>query len=137
MESDAVGRGFISLGRAGALHMTPPSPPTFTAHGGVNEIVGATVSLQGRLAFDKQYESWSAAGGLARTVGAFVEGAANFVASLGIPLKIAIALMGVMVASFAGTTMDTACRLQRYVVQELARTFLPRAAGACVRDVWV
>ena len=30
--------------------------------------------------------------------------------------------MGVLVASFAGTTLDTACRLQRYVVQELAAT---------------
>jgi carbon starvation protein len=30
--------------------------------------------------------------------------------------------MGVLVASFAGTTLDTACRLQRYVVQELAST---------------
>ena len=30
--------------------------------------------------------------------------------------------MGVFVASFAGTTLDTACRLQRYVVQELAST---------------
>jgi carbon starvation protein len=28
--------------------------------------------------------------------------------------------MGVLVASFAATTMDTACRLQRYVTQELA-----------------
>jgi carbon starvation protein len=33
-----------------------------------------------------------------------------------------VALMGVLVASFAGTTLDTACRLQRYVVQELAAT---------------
>ena len=96
------------------------------------DILHERYRLAGRLAFDKQYESWSAAGGLARTVGAFVEGAANFVASLGIPLKIAIALMGVMVASFAGTTMDTACRLQRYVVQELASTFLPkRVAMSC------
>ena len=30
--------------------------------------------------------------------------------------------MGVLVASFAGTTLDTACRLQRYVIQELAAT---------------
>ena len=30
--------------------------------------------------------------------------------------------MGVFVASFAATTMDTACRLQRYVTQELAAT---------------
>ena len=45
---------------------------------------------------------------------------------MGIPAGIAIALMGVLVASFAGTTLDTACRLQRYVVQELARTLLPK-----------
>ena len=30
-------------------------------------------------------------------------------------------------ASFAATTLDTACRLQRYVVQELASTFAPRS----------
>ena len=34
-------------------------------------------------------------------------------------------MMGVLVASFAGTTLDTATRLQRYVVQELAGTLLP------------
>lgn len=34
--------------------------------------------------------------------------------------------MGVLVASFAGTTLDTATRLQRYVVQELAATFASR-----------
>jgi carbon starvation protein len=32
-----------------------------------------------------------------------------------------LALMGVFVASFAGTTLDTSTRLQRYVVAELAR----------------
>jgi carbon starvation protein len=34
--------------------------------------------------------------------------------------------MGVFVASFAATTLDTACRLQRYVVQELAGNLAPR-----------
>ncbi len=92
-----------------------------------------STSLTGRLAFLKQYESWGAAGGLAATVGAFVTGAANLVKALGVPEGMAIALMGVLVASFAGTTMDTACRLNRYVVQELARTFLPRrGALGCV-----
>ncbi len=66
--------------------------------------------------------SWDLAGGLAAKVGAFVEGAGNFVASLGIPRPIAVALMAVMVASFAATTLDTATRLQRYVIQELATT---------------
>ena len=37
--------------------------------------------------------------------------------------------MGVLVASFAGTTLDTACRLQRYVVQELAATLGGKTAG--------
>jgi carbon starvation protein len=82
--------------------------------------------LVGEAAWQTRYESWSAAGGLAAKVGAFVDGAANFLKSMGIPGGIAVALMGVLVASFAGTTLDTACRLQRYVVQELAATFLPR-----------
>lgn len=33
--------------------------------------------------------------------------------------------MGVFVASFAATTLDTACRLQRYVVQELSSALAP------------
>lgn len=53
-------------------------------------------------------------------VGAFVEGSANFLQAMGIGTAFAVALMGVFVASFAATTMDTACRLQRYVTQELA-----------------
>ncbi|MCZ6816867.1 MAG: carbon starvation protein A [Planctomycetota bacterium] len=78
--------------------------------------------LSGPVAWQNRYDSWSAAGGLAAKVGAFVEGAANFVASLGIPIKVAVALMAVLVASFAATTLDTATRLQRYVIQELAST---------------
>ena len=90
--------------------------------------------LQGQLAFLKRYQSWSAAGSLSAMVGAFVDGAANLIASMRIPREMAVALMGVLVASFAGTTMDTACRLQRYVVQELARGLLPRVKGpACGR----
>ncbi len=78
--------------------------------------------LTGQAAWTAQYGDWTAAGALAAKVGAFVQGSANFLQSLGIAPPIAIALMGVLVASFAGTTLDTACRLQRYVVQELAAT---------------
>ncbi|MEQ8850890.1 MAG: carbon starvation protein A [Phycisphaerales bacterium] len=89
-----------------------------------------TWTLRGDLAFARRYESWSAAGSLSRKVSAFVDGAANMIAAAGIPLSWATALMAVMVASFAATTMDTACRLQRYVIQELSRVFLPRVEGA-------
>jgi carbon starvation protein len=40
------------------------------------------------------------------------------------------ALVGVLVASFAGTTLDTATRLQRYVVQELAGTLVAKLPGS-------
>ncbi|MFQ3671514.1 MAG: carbon starvation CstA family protein, partial [Verrucomicrobiia bacterium] len=78
------------------------------------------VEVFGQAAWEMQYGDWQRAGGLAATVGAFVGGSANFLGALGIPWEMAVALMGVFVASFAGTTMDSSCRLQRYVIQELA-----------------
>jgi len=86
----------------------------------------ASGTLFGVEAFESRYSSWSAAGGLAQKIGAFVEGSANFLKALGIPASFAIALMGVFVTSFAATTLDTACRLQRYVVQELAASLIDR-----------
>jgi carbon starvation protein len=69
------------------------------------------------------YGDWAKADfGLGTKVGAFVAGAANFLTAIGISQEVAIAIMGVLVASFAGTTLDTATRLQRYVIQELSGT---------------
>lgn len=83
-------------------------------------------TLTGEAAWLSRYASWGAASGLGAKVSAFVDGSANFLHALGIPVSTAVALMGVLVASFAGTTLDTACRLQRYVVQELASTLVGR-----------
>ncbi len=80
------------------------------------------VMVFGQAAWEQRYSSWATANGLGAKVGAFVDGAANFLTALHVPMGVAIALMGVLVASFAGTTLDTACRLQRYVVQEIAST---------------
>ncbi len=90
--------------------------------------------LTGTSAYMARYSSWQAAAGLGAKVGAFVDGSANFLMAMGIPGSVAVALMGVLVASFAGTTLDTACRLQRYVIQELASTFVNRdpITGAAV-----
>ncbi|MBT17047.1 MAG: carbon starvation protein A [Verrucomicrobiales bacterium] len=79
-------------------------------------------TLVGEEAYMARYGSWGGAKGLASKIGAFVDGSANFLKALGISSAFAIALMGVFVASFAATTLDTACRLQRYVIQELAST---------------
>ncbi|MEO2022382.1 MAG: carbon starvation protein A [Pirellulaceae bacterium] len=80
--------------------------------------------LTGLQAWQTKYDasgSW-AGFGLGQKVGAFVDGGANFISTLGIPVKLAVGIIAVLVASFAATTLDTATRLQRYVVQELAST---------------
>ena len=77
--------------------------------------------VAGRAAWTARYDAavgWTGFG-LAAKVGAFIEGGANFLNLIGLPIKMAIGIMAVLVASFAATTLDTATRLQRYVVQEL------------------
>jgi carbon starvation protein len=59
---------------------------------------------------------------LPQMVGAFVEGGANFLHSIGLPIKLGVGIIAVLVASFAATTLDTATRLQRYVVVELGQS---------------
>lgn len=78
-------------------------------------------SLEGTELWNTVYADWKQAGGLQTTIGAFVVGSANFLDAMGVDRTMATAIMGVLVASFAGTTLDTATRLQRYVVQELSR----------------
>jgi len=75
--------------------------------------------LTGFQAWSQHYSSWTAAQGLGSKLSAFVQGAANMIDSIGIPPGISIVIMGVFVASFAGTTLDTGTRVQRYVLTEL------------------
>ena len=97
---------------------------------GLGAQIGDGAVLTGQEAWAARYSSWGAAGALGAKVAAFVDGSANFLKAIGIPGQVALALMGVLVASFAGTTLDTACRLQRYVIQELASTFGSRSDGS-------
>jgi len=76
-------------------------------------------TLTGVAAWTTHYSSWAAANGLGAKVIAVVDGSANMIATLGIPKHIAVVIMGVFVASFAGTTLDSATRIQRYVLAEL------------------
>ncbi|QDV22830.1 carbon starvation CstA family protein [Aureliella helgolandensis] len=70
---------------------------------------------------------------LAKKLAAFIEGGANFLTAIGIPVRLGIGIVAVLVASFAATTLDTATRLQRYVLQELGGTLrLPAAQNKYV-----
>ena len=76
--------------------------------------------LTGTAAWNQHYASWQAAQGLGSKIAAVVEGSANMMATLGIPKSVGVIIMGVFIASFAGTTLDTATRIQRYIIAELA-----------------
>ncbi len=87
---------------------------------GIGMTVGGS-TFTGVEAFSHHYTSWAAANGLGAKIDAFVQGAANMVGSYGIPKSITVTIMGVFLVSFAATTLDTATRLQRYIVGELGR----------------
>ena len=57
-------------------------------------------------------------------VGAFVQGGANLISQgWGLPITFTQTLLATMVILFAGTTMDTGVRLQRYIIQEWAEIY--------------
>jgi carbon starvation protein len=75
--------------------------------------------LVGHAAWQYFYMDWMGESGLADNLAPVVIGASNMMGSLGIPQVFGAAVMGVFIASFAGTTLDTSVRIQRYVVAEL------------------
>ncbi|MBN2551369.1 MAG: carbon starvation protein A [Spirochaetales bacterium] len=117
-ESDALFVGYGSMVFEGALATIVII--AVVAGIGIAYTTADGALLTGTAAWTHHYANWAGAAGLGSKVAAFVVGGANMVASFGIPKAIAIIVMGVFVASFAGTTLDTATRIQRYVVQELA-----------------
>ena len=70
-------------------------------------------------AWHQIYDEFGSAG-----VGAFVEGGASLISQgWGLPLSFTQTLLATMVILFAGTTMDTGVRLQRYIIQEWAEIY--------------
>ena len=57
-------------------------------------------------------------------VGAFIEGGGRILANgIGLDIGIATTMLAVMAALFAGTTMDTGVRLQRYILEEFGEIY--------------
>lgn len=54
---------------------------------------------------------------------AFVNGAASFLGSIGIPSEVGMTVVAVLVISFAATSLDTALRIQRMVLGELGQIY--------------
>jgi carbon starvation protein len=87
---------------------------------GIAYVTGEGTVLSGTEAWNHHYASWATVTkGLGSKLEAFVIGSANMIESLGMPKEIGIVIIGVFIASFAGTTLDSATRIQRYVISEL------------------
>lgn len=82
-------------------------------------ILACTAGFESSEAWNQHYASWNAASGLGAKVGAFVQGAATFLSALRIPMELAVTIVAVIVICFAATTLDTATRIQRYIIAEL------------------
>ena len=116
-EHDALFVGYGSMLMEGALATLVIIAVAAGIGMGYNLESGQT--LTGVAAWNTHYSSWTAAAGLGSKIAAFVDGSANMIAATGLPKGIALVIMGVFVASFAGTTLDTATRIQRYIIAEI------------------
>jgi carbon starvation protein len=96
---------------------------------GLLAVLASTAGFASAGEWHSHYASWSAASGLGPKLGAFVEGGAHFVSAVGVPLETGKTFIAVMVIAFAATSLDTAARIQRLVITELAEYYVPKYPG--------
>lgn len=84
--------------------------------------LAATAGFANSETWHQHYSSWQAANGLSAKINAFVIGSGNFLKGLGIPTDYAQTVIAVLIISFAATSLDTASRIQRYIIGEIGET---------------
>ena len=92
---------------------------TIAAVAGISLVAEAnlpSVGVVSDLNWAVYYDSWEHASSNKAT--AFVLGGGALLESLGIPMNMANTIMAVLVISFAATTLDTATRIQRFILNE-------------------
>jgi len=82
-----------------------------------------------RADWEQFYGSWDKAVGLHQKLGVFIQGNANFIHQLGVPVDYAAAFISVVVVGFAMTSVDTGARLLRFNLQEIGNTLNIKALG--------
>jgi len=90
---------------------------------GVIAVIACCAGFQNKEVWLEHYASWGAAQGLGATLSIFVQGAANMINNLGIPIELAQTFIALIVISFALTTLDSGTRILRYNVEEMMDTF--------------
>lgn len=98
----------------------------------VTATIAVAAGFENSGAWHAHYSDYGAAKGLGPKLSAFVDGTAGFLNEIGItqviysdnsePRQLAAVFIGVMVISFAATSLDTAIRIQRYIIGEIGES---------------
>lgn len=99
-------------------------------------MLSCVAGLGGFEAWHSHYWSWSAASGLGAKLGAFIDGGAAFISSLGISLRAGKIFISLTAVSFAMTTLDSGTRLLRYNIEEISQTFSEAETGFTGVNRW-
>jgi len=76
------------------------------------------------------YHDWSAVQALPKQIDTFIQGTTTFLVTLGLSPELSAALIAMVVVSFALTTLDSATRLLRFNIEEIAQSLrLPGATN--------
>lgn len=113
--SDARVVGYGGMIGEGALALAS----TISAVAGIALVTNSNLPAVGPvtdLNWNVYYDTWAHAS--ENKAAAFVLGGGALIQSLGIPTIVANTLMAVLVISFAATTLDTATRIQRFILNE-------------------
>jgi carbon starvation protein len=128
--------GLVSSGTS-AKQIDKETDATFVGYGGMMAesllglaaILVCTTGFIDAEAWQEHYQSWNVAQGLGQGMAAFIDGSARFLSQVGIPLEAGRTFIALMAVSFALTSLDSATRLLRFNIQEVAETLrLPALA---------
>ncbi len=89
---------------------------------GLAAVLATTAGFASPEAWHTHFASWESANGLAQKLDAFITGSANFLTILGIPTDAGKALIALVAVSFALTSLDSATRILRYNIEEIAES---------------
>lgn len=87
---------------------------------GLTAVIACTIGFASAEEWNSFYRNWAGIQGLAPQVGAYVYGAGRFMSQIGIPMNLAQGFIALVVVSFALTSLDSATRLLRYNIEEIA-----------------
>ncbi|EPG73256.1 carbon starvation protein CstA [Leptospira fainei serovar Hurstbridge str. BUT 6] len=100
---------------------------------GLTSVVACTIGFSSAAEWSSFYKSWAGIQGLAPQVGAYIYGTGRFISQLGFDQGFAQGFIALIVVSFALTSLDSATRLLRYNVEEIAEStgvdFLKKTLG--------